>query len=44
MIPTWVVVIAITLTLVVWLGCLWHDTVTVRRIKKQMEKDNKWNT
>ena len=43
MIPTWVVVIAITFTLVLWLGLIWHDTVTVRRIKKQMEND-KWNT
>lgn len=43
MIPTWVVVIAITFTLVVWLGCLWHDTVVVKKIKKEMEKDNAVN-
>ena len=43
MIPTWVAVIAITFTLVVWLGCLWHDIILVNKIKKEMEKDNAVN-
>ncbi len=38
---TLVVVIGITLTLVLWIGLIWHDTVTVRRIKKQISKDSK---